>query len=50
LSQFLKLEEKNKMIFEEFLGILIFGLPFYLFIVFMPVWIFFEIIIRRSKR
>jgi hypothetical protein len=38
------------MIFEEFLGIVIFGLPFLVFIFITPIWIFYEIIIRRIKK
>jgi len=38
------------MIFDQFLGILIFGLPFMIFIVLMPMWIFYELIIRRIKK
>jgi hypothetical protein len=37
------------MIFEEFLGIVIFGLPFLIFIFLCPIWLFFEIMIRRIK-
>ncbi len=38
------------MNFEEFLGMLIFGLPIMLYVVMLPVWVFYELIIRRVKR
>jgi len=38
------------MTFEEFIGILVFGFPYMVFIVLMPMWIFYELIVRRIKK